>query len=87
MDYGLQANEMLKPLAISGDQEAIEELARRGNVLTAEGALRKVYRKRKRNYDGGRLVSTDTIEEVVEDGKRVSVLVNGREWMPPVSEP
>lgn len=87
MDYSLQGNESLKPLARGGDEKAVEELKRRGNTLTPAGALRKVYTKTRRNYDGGRLLSTDVIREAIEDGRRVSVTVNGREWLPPVQEP
>lgn len=89
MDYTLQGNERLKPLAVAGDLDAVAELARRGNVLTSEGKLQKVYARTKRNYDRntGELLSEDRIEETVEDGRRVRLTVNGREVAPEIPAP
>lgn len=78
MDYAILGNEKLKPLAIGADQKAIDELARRGNVLNQNDQLVKTTTQTIRNRtDKGVLISTDVIVREITDGQLTSVKVNG----------
>lgn len=78
MTYENWGNEKLKPLAVEGDKQAVEELARRGNTLTEEGRLQKVIVTKNRNRNAkGELISEDVTERTIEDGQLVKLVING----------
>lgn len=77
MGYENYGNENLKPLAVSGDQAAIDELARRGNTLDEKGQLVKVFSETIRNRDAkGNLISENVIKRTVADGRLISKTID-----------
>lgn len=80
VDYSGYGNERLLPLGVAGDQDAIDELGRRGNTIMPDGSLEKVYTTTVRNASGG----SDVIERTVNMGRLIKKTVNGKEVRPDV---
>lgn len=94
VQFRLQGNERLKPLALGGDTEAEEVLGERGNTLVLDeagnhtGGLKKTYTRVIRRLDHNKkYIGDDVIEEDVVDGRRVEVRVNGKAIEPEVQVP
>lgn len=71
--HGHLGNELLKPMAMTGDAAAEAILADRGNVLTPEGKLRKTRTTKYRDAHG----MQHEVVVVVEDGKMVGKEIDG----------
>lgn len=77
-NYANWGNEKLLPIAIAGDQEAIDELTARGNTVMPDGSLQKDYITRTRNASGG----DDVTIRTVNNGRLIRKTINGVEIKP-----
>lgn len=79
-------NEVLKPLAVEGDEEAIRILKSRGNVIDGEGRLVKTSKRTRHVYVDGVFIKNEVIEEIVRDGRLVERRIDGVVVPPAVGE-
>lgn len=77
-NYANWGNEKLLPIAIAGDQEAIDELTARGNEVMPDGSLQKEYTTRTRNASG----EDDVTVRTVNNGRLIRKTINGKEVRP-----